>query len=276
MCNLKQSVVSLAAVLALAFVSPAALAAPRSATAWSVVAASGQVEVLPAALESLGWQPMARGTVVQADSQIRTGADGRATLTAKGHFIVVDPDTRLDLPAPTAPGQPTRVFQSAGSATYQVERARKERFQVITPYLVAGVKGTRFRVSVSDAGAAVEVAAGIVEVSSLALGDSREVFAGEAVHIDAGSDAVLRPGVGEVVSELELAELKADDPSLDGDGLLKEDSLLEDDADLGLEELDADLLETEDLERTLEDETEVLIKESEDTLRDLLSPSLSD
>ncbi len=272
MRDLAKSVGRLAAVLAFASLGSSALAATSAAPAWRVVASSGRVEVLPAALESLGWQAMTRGTVVHAESQVRTGVDGRATLTANGHFIVVDPNTRLDLPAPTAPDQPTRVFQSEGSATYEVQKARRERFQVITPYLVAGVKGTRFRVAVSAAGAAVEVAEGIVEVSGLSSGGSLDVFAGEAVHMDATPDAILRPGTGEVVTEMELTELKTEETSLEGSRLFKDESLLDADRELGVlesEKLDQERLE---LERTLQEETEDLIKETEEDLRQALPP----
>jgi hypothetical protein len=68
-----------------------------------------------------------------------------------------------------------------------------------------------------------------------------------------------------VVSELALTDLKIDDSSLDGGRLLKADSLLEDQS-LGLKEMDGDLLEREELQRTLEEETELLIKETEDTI----------
>jgi hypothetical protein len=181
----------LAAVLALLVL--AAVDEPAAAEAdWTVVAASGQVEMTLAVENVLFWRPVSRGMALPPAGEIRTGADGRVTLVSRTNIIVLDPDSHIEIPEPSAPGQPARVFQDSGTVTYSVKKAHKQRLQVVTPYLVAGVKGTLFRVSVGEETTSVLVSEGTVTVTSLDGRDFRDVQAGESAHLDRRPGSELR------------------------------------------------------------------------------------
>jgi ferric-dicitrate binding protein FerR (iron transport regulator) len=175
---------ALVALHAAAPETPAVDPAPVPAW-WKAVAASGPVETRPGAFEE-GWAPVRRGDRLDPLYLVRTGHRGRATLTRNGDILMVDPESQVELPPLT--GDESSVVQSSGSVIYEVDRRDGRDFQVVTPYLVAGVKGTIFMVTVTDTYASVTVEEGLVEVTALATGESLDVGAGESVHLDATAD----------------------------------------------------------------------------------------
>jgi hypothetical protein len=105
--------------------------------------------------------------------------------------LLVDPESQVVLPEESAPGRdPATVFQSTGSVVYRVDGVRRAGFRVETPYLVAGVKGTEFLVSVHEGRASVTVREGTVEVTSVRTGERHEVGAGGTLLVreEAGAD----------------------------------------------------------------------------------------
>jgi len=152
---------------------------------WKAVAASGPVETRPGAIEE-GWAPVRRGDRLEPLNLVRTGHRGRATLTRSGDVLMVDPESQVELPPLS--GDESSVVQTSGSVIYEVGRREGRDFKVVTPYLVAGVKGTIFMVTVADSYASVTVEEGLVEVTSLASGVSLDVGAGESVQLDAMAD----------------------------------------------------------------------------------------
>ncbi|MGH9866900.1 MAG: FecR domain-containing protein [Candidatus Polarisedimenticolia bacterium] len=165
------------------------LSAPLPAsTGWKTVAASGRVEthLQPAAGPATDtvWQPVRRGDIVAAASHLRTWEKARATLTRQGDLILVDAGTEIVLPEMAA-GAGTVVMQTSGNAVYKVApRQPGARFEVKTPFLVAGVKGTRFSVQIEGDRAAVSVVEGVVEVRSLLTGQVQDLSAGESAIVD--------------------------------------------------------------------------------------------
>jgi len=153
---------------------------------WKAVAASGPVETRPGAIEE-SWAPVRRGDRLEPLNLVRTGHRGRATLTRSGDVLMVDPESQVALPLLT--GDESSVVQTSGSVIYEVGRREGRDFKVVTPYLVAGVKGTIFMVTVADSYASVTVEEGLVEVTSLASGESLDVGAGESVQLDAMADS---------------------------------------------------------------------------------------
>lgn len=171
----------------------AVAAAPEAtvpAPAWKAVAASGGVEALPAGAQEADWSRVTRGDLVAPLAAVRTGARGRATFVGAASVIVVDPQSRLVLPAVAGDG--TAVRQEIGSAIYEIDGSRQKDFRVETPFLVAGVKGTVFLVAVTENGAAVTVREGTVEVLARQSGERVEVHAGETVLVDDALDPQLR------------------------------------------------------------------------------------
>ncbi len=158
---------------------------------WKAVAASGDVESLPGQDLTTDWRRVSRGDRLEPESLVRTGRRGRATLALGKSVILVDPGSQLRLPEHPAQDGPARVVQRSGSAVYDIDGSKHGPVEVVTPYLVAGVKGTVFGVSVGDGYALVSVEEGHVEVRSTASGETRDLHAGEAVMIEASASARL-------------------------------------------------------------------------------------
>jgi len=180
------------AVAGLLAASPEALAGSRSAQVeaevpvpWKAVAASGLVEarLVPPGED---WQLVRRGDRFQPKTELRTGRRGRTTLIQNANVLIVDPSSHVKLPDDLSD---STVLQDSGSVIYEVEERGEPNFRVFTPYLVAGVKGTVFMVTVTDTYAAVTVDEGIVEVTSRTTGETLDVEAGESIRLDAGESA---------------------------------------------------------------------------------------
>lgn len=150
---------------------------------WKAVAASGKVEARGADMTLDEWQRVSRGDTVKARSHVRTFKRSRATLTRSGDVILVDAESQVLLPGVGA-HQGSRIRQESGSILYQIESRANDRVEVLTPYLVAGVKGTVFGVIVGDQFASVSVVEGHVEVRSLATGETVDLFAGDMTVLE--------------------------------------------------------------------------------------------
>lgn len=175
-------------------------------TEWTVLSASGTVEFASDQASGLAWETLVRGFRLPGAAVVRTGGDGRATLALGRNLILVDPDTRLELPTRVSPQRPLRVYQKRGSATYDIHKGRRQHFQVVTPYLIAGVKGTVFRVQVGERSSSVLVTEGLVEVFTLRGDLGVDVHAGQQVHLDArpGATPRLTPALSEDQERLNL------------------------------------------------------------------------
>ena len=153
---------------------------------WTVISVEGAVSA--AATPNAPLQPITQGQSIVATAMIVTGIDGRALLDRAGDRIEITPGSRLQF-EPQA--STTSVLQRAGRAIYDIVTGGKPRFDVRTPFLVAGVKGTVFSVTVTTGGASVSVSEGVVGVSPPTPGgfDAADVGAGSsaAVSVDAGS-----------------------------------------------------------------------------------------
>jgi hypothetical protein len=156
-------------------------AEPATAPAWKAVAASGKVEARPHASEQIAWRAVVRGDALQPATLVRTGRRGRVTLTRNASLLILDPHSQVELPANARPGIETSVVQRSGSVLYEVDSRENPHFEVVTPYLVAGVKGTEFLVTVNDDYTSVTVERGLVEVTNSDTGEIRRVGAGESL-----------------------------------------------------------------------------------------------
>lgn len=138
---------------------------------WRVSKISGQVwideaQAVPVALKDD--MSVAPGQVV------RTGRTGRLLLARGGQSMLVTANTSLILPHAGSDAM-TRMQQQSGSILLEVDRRDAAHFEVQTPFLAAVVKGTRFRVTVSESGADVEVMEGRVQVSDFRSGDTATI-----------------------------------------------------------------------------------------------------
>jgi len=164
-------------------VLPASAAVTTSV--WTAVAASRGVEARPAtAATADDWRDVRRGDELASKTSVRTGRRGRATLTRHASVLIVDPGSQIELPEPGSGGVETSIIQSSGSVMYEVDRRDARHFEVVTPHLVAGVKGTSFLVTVESGYTAVTVESGLVEVLNPANGESTDLGPGESVFLD--------------------------------------------------------------------------------------------
>lgn len=151
----------------------------------SVIAMSGLVT-----LRSLGGVsgmgeapavPLRLGRTVGENDSVSTGADGFATLElADGSYVSLTPNSSIVLSIlrkMVLTGIDDRVIElKKGEVSNEVTHAKQpgDRFEVRTPSIVAGVRGTHFRVNVTPSMTAVEVLDGKV-----ALGATPDVTHGQ-------------------------------------------------------------------------------------------------
>ncbi|WP_321927558.1 FecR domain-containing protein [Paraburkholderia guartelaensis] len=137
-----------------------------------VIAANGPVQH---AFRSGQLLPLTVGSTLVEGDRVQTGHNGFATLElADGSHIALPPDTSLDLATlrqTALTGATDRIVDlHRGEVSSEVTHATKkdDRFQIRSPSVVAGVRGTQFRVSYDgDKGAtAVEVLDGAVGVDA--------------------------------------------------------------------------------------------------------------
>jgi hypothetical protein len=150
------------------------LAAPASAeTRLTVV--SGDVEIGRG--EPPAWRRARVGDALAPGDQVRTGGGGRAEVELGAGVARLYENSLLRLPAD---GGPTALGLEQGGSLFDVApRPASDPFEVRTPEVVAGVKGTRFAVLVADTGAAVNVYEGLVGVRRRSLESAREVLVRE-------------------------------------------------------------------------------------------------
>jgi hypothetical protein len=183
---------------AVAFALTAALSLTSAAFAddgdWVVRKATGEVWTRPD-----GVQPVSLGqdTVLKPGDTVTTGRNGRVLLVRGQETILIAPNSVVGIPAEKKDGLATTITQQAGSILLEVEKKNVPHFEVETPYLAAVVKGTQFRVSVTPAGARVEVTRGQVEVADFKSGQIAQVLPGQAAQtFTHGSQGLSLSGTG--------------------------------------------------------------------------------
>ena len=154
----------------------------EDAAPWRVSKSSGDVWMTTSGVQQASLTSEA--TLKPGDS-IRTGRSGRVLLTRGEETILISPNSVIALPDQQKDGLSTTVIEQAGSVLIQAEKRNVKHFQVETPYLAAVVKGTQFRVSVTDRGASVEVIEGRVEVADFKTGQFALVLPGQAAKVAA-------------------------------------------------------------------------------------------
>lgn len=151
----------------------------REAAPVSIVAMSGLVTTRvfdrSAGSASHVAVPLLLGRVLGENDMVSTGADGFATLeTEDGSYVTLTPNSSIVLSTlrkMVLTGMNERIIElEKGEVTNEVTHAKQpgDRFEVRTPAIVAGVRGTHFRVNVAPTMTAVEVLEGNVAVDPTA------------------------------------------------------------------------------------------------------------
>ncbi len=165
-------------------ISPGLAEEPATSSApWSVFQANGDIRVRSGRDASGAWQQLGANDRIFAPSEIRTGDDGRLTITRGGDIIHILPGSRISLPAEGHGTTATEIIQSFGEAFFGVDKRPARTFKVTTPFLVTVVKGTAFGINVSETDASVSVSEGTVGVSAKASGKSADVNAGQTASV---------------------------------------------------------------------------------------------
>lgn len=130
-------------------------------------------------------QSLGRGSALEEDEVVRTGADGHVRLLVN-ETAVVDLGPESSMHVTTSAGH-TQVKLSLGRLWARVSRLfGGDRFSVETPTAVAGVRGTSFFAEIDGDTTTVSVEAGSVEVADL-RGEHALIGADERVRTDSRS-----------------------------------------------------------------------------------------
>ena len=154
---------------------------------WTVTVVTGEAQV------STGFETrsLVAGMRINPTDTIRTGDTGRVMLERDKNTIAAYENSRFQVRAPQRDSILTRVIQDVGELLFDVESREGRDFEVETPYLVVGVKGTTFGVEVDNGDAAVSVVGGLIEVADPATGEEVKVAAGETAQSDAAGGVQL-------------------------------------------------------------------------------------
>ncbi len=182
-----------AAVLAAA--SLLARQAFASDATWHVAKSSGEVFISSADAP----QPVSltSDAEVNPGQTIRTGESGMLLLTRGEESLLVSPNSVIDIPKENRDGMSTTIMERAGSVLVRAEKRKVNHFEVVTPYLAAVVKGTRFKVSAEQSGSNVEVIEGQVDVSGFRSGEQILLLPGQSAKVaSSGMGALSTSGSG--------------------------------------------------------------------------------
>lgn len=132
-------------IILVLFTLDVSVAMAQTVDHWTVVEATGTVELADGAQHAL---PTQAGTALEPPFTISTGSDGHAVLSHGKDMLTLSADSRLGVPKPSTEDGSlmTQVRQTLGSVLYQVEHLVKPHFEVDTPFLVSVVKGTTFNI----------------------------------------------------------------------------------------------------------------------------------
>ena len=163
-------------VVGAAFALLVASSASAEDGVWSVKKTSGEVWFGTPGVQQAS---VKSDEVLKPGETIRTGSNGRVLLVRGEESILIAPNSVIGIPSEKKDGLSTIIQQQAGSILLEVEKKNVKHFEVETPYLAAVVKGTQFRVTVSAAGAKVDVVRGQVEVADFKTGQIAQVMPGQ-------------------------------------------------------------------------------------------------
>lgn len=182
-----------AIVFAMSFLQSAELQAAEGSPAWTVEKSSGDVWVSTGDAQPVSLRD--QSTVKPGDT-IRTGQNGMLLLKRGEESMLLSANAVVEIPASNRDGMSTTIFERSGSVLLEVEKQKVNHFEVVTPYLAAVVKGTRFRVSAEGGSSSVEVLRGQVQVSDFPTGDKVLLLPGQTAETHNASKGLTLSGSG--------------------------------------------------------------------------------
>lgn len=147
------------------------------ADTWTVARLTGKAWLVSAE----GHERLQRGTEVPPGLTIETTSGARVLLVQGETSISIGPNSVMAISALRSSDSYTTVLHQLGQLDVDVEKRAAPHLEVVTPFLAAVVKGTRFQVGVTGSGASVAVVRGLVSVSDYDSGDRADVGANQTV-----------------------------------------------------------------------------------------------
>jgi hypothetical protein len=160
---------------------------------WNISNAFGNVWVTVGGVEQAS---LSHARTLKPGDSIRTGQNGRALLVRGEEYILISPNSAIEIPRETKQGLLTTIIQRAGSIVLEVEKRNAKHFEVETSLLAALVKGTRFRVTVGKNNSYVDVLRGQVEVSDRKSGQYALIQPGQTAKVSAQRSGLSVSGSG--------------------------------------------------------------------------------
>jgi len=112
-------------------------------------------------------QPVIAGERIGPYSVVEAGSDSEAILVRGGDRMTLYANTEIELPPTDRATGITRILQRTGEVLFRIKKRNRRDFEVQTPYLVAGVRGTTFGVTATDATSQLHVVEGAVAIRSI-------------------------------------------------------------------------------------------------------------
>jgi hypothetical protein len=163
---------------------------------WLVQKSSGKATYQTA---QLPLSPLRKGLVLNKGDTVRTGANGKVLLVRDAESVFIGPYSIGTIASSSAAGMRTTVLLQKGQVDLTVRTKARPHFSVETPYLVAVVKGTKFKVTTSTARSEVSVSEGRVRVKALRTGKFVDIEAGQKAMVGR-SGALTLTGKGKFAS----------------------------------------------------------------------------
>jgi len=175
------------------FCSSTAAIADDDDAVWHISNAFGNVWVT---IGEVQHSSLSHSRILKPGDSIRTGQNGRALLVHGQEYILISPNSAVEIPRETKQGLLTTIIQRAGSIVLEVEKRNVKHFEVETPLLAALVKGTKFRITIEKNISYVDVLRGEVEVSDFRSGQYALVEPGQTAKVSAEQSGLSLSGPG--------------------------------------------------------------------------------
>lgn len=148
---------------------------------WTVIDISGHARELPGVNPWQEARDLKPGDLIGPYQSVATDLTSEVTLVRGGDAIMVYSGSIVRLPPTVRAGAETRIAHDDGEALYAVAPASGLSFEVTTPYLVAGVKGTHF--AVTEGGQRVILIQGVLSITAARSGATAELLAGHEIVV---------------------------------------------------------------------------------------------
>lgn len=185
---------------------------PVWAADWTIARVRGEALVM----SNGSWGKASAGAVLSSGDSLRTGANGRMSLSRGKETVELASNTEIKL-FDEGPQRMTALMQKSGTVTADVERRNVQHFSVQTPFMAAVVKGTRFSVSVGSSGATVEVFRGQVQVQDHVHSQFVDITPGQQASVSPSTTLAVEGARNPVIYTMDAVPVAAA-PSIEATG----------------------------------------------------------